>query len=450
VTFLVQLSSSGGSVPQGTVSCFDNLIRFVSSIDVHNGAASCSITFQSVGVHEITAVFKTDDVNKWASSAANVLTVTVTKGASTISLNSSQTPAPFGAGVAFTAGVTGGASGFHVTDGTVQFFDGGTLLGTAGLDASGTAAYTTSALAAGHHTIRGVYSGDATYDGNGKSISQEITAPPEPQSEPQALTQAPPASTETHPDPQPQSQTAPSSMTATTQPSAAGTVAVAPTGGGNAATTVDWSAATFGTAAAHVSATVAAPLKTTGVQFAAGSSVIQIDAVTDSGQPITALSDVLDIAIPHVGSDVVPMYQRGDNPWVVIPRLGGTTLPAGQPDGWYRDGSTLHILTRHLTRFGLAAALDVKWGTRRRVHLRWARRVVVFGAPSVDATATYTLRKGSKVFGTWKRTLPAGKGAPANLWLAGKNVGPGHYKLTIVVQAGPQRWTQVVAIRYLR
>ena len=48
------------------------------------------------------------------------------------------------------------------------------------------------------------------------------------------------------------------------------------------------------------------------------------------------------------------------------------------------------------------------------------------------------------------RMLPAGKGAPANLWLGGKNVVPGNYRLTIAIQAGPQRWTQVVAIRYLR
>jgi hypothetical protein len=143
------------------------------------------------------------------------------------------------------------------------------------------------------------------------------------------------------------------------------------------------------------------------------------------------------------------MYQRGSSPWVVIPRLAGTTLPAGQPDGWYLNGSTLHILTRHLTKFALAKALDVKWGTRRRVHLRWAQRLVVYGAPNVDSTATYTLRRGHTVFGTWKRTLPGGKGAPANLWLTGKKVVPGMYRLTIDIQAGPQHWTQVVAIRYL-
>jgi hypothetical protein len=270
------------------------------------------------------------------------------------------------------------------------------------------------------------------------------------------LTPSPPAKP-TAPQPTVLAAAPPTSATSTTQPLQAGSVTVTPastpTSSGApvapVALTVAWAPTTFGPAPAHVSASVDAPLKTDGVQFAAGSNVIQVAAVTDSGQTITALNDALDITIPNAPPDVAPMYQRGSSPWVVIPRLAGTTLPAGQPDGWYLSGSTLHILTRHLTKFALAKALDVKWGTRRRVHLRWAQRIIVYGAPNVDSTATYTLRRGHTVFGTWKRTLPGGKGAPANLWLTGKKVVPGMYRLTIDIQAGPQHWTQVVAIRYL-
>jgi hypothetical protein len=347
-TFLITVSSGNGSTPTGTVSCFDNFKRFVGSVALVNGAASCKLTFTYLGVHQMTAVYKTDDVNKWASSAGNVLNTNVTKGTSIVSIDSNLTPAPFGAGVTFTAEV-------------------------------------------------------------------------------------------------------PTSMSTTAAPNTAGTISVAPSGGASPATTVAWTPSTFGTAPAVVSASVEPPPhKPGGVQFAAGTAVIRIDAVTEAGQPITALNDALDIAIPDAPADIAPMYQRGNDPWVLIPRLPGTTLPTAQPDGWYMAGSTLHILTRHLTRFGLAKALSVGWGTRRRVHLNWAHRIVVFAAPSVDATATYTLRRGTKVYGTWTRTLPAGKGAPANLWLAGKNVVPGRYHLTIDVKAGPQRWTQVVAIRYLR
>jgi hypothetical protein len=269
-----------------------------------------------------------------------------------------------------------------------------------------------------------------------------------------AATLAPSTTTQTQTQSDPQqtsTTTAPlMSATATTDPSLSGSVTVASTTAAvNAPTTVAWAPTTFGSAPVHLSATVEAPVKAAGVEFAAGSAVIQIDAVTNSGQQITTLSDVLDIALPNAPAGVAPMYQRGSDPWVVIPRLGGKTLPAGQPDGWYLDGATLHILTRHLTKFGLAKALTVKWGTRRRVHLRWAHRIVVYGAPSVDAQATYTLRRGKTVYGRWTRTLPAGKGAPANLWLAGKHMKRGLYRLTIDVHAGPQHWVQVVAIRYL-
>jgi len=438
VTFLVGLQSADGKTPQGTISCFDNLHRFAASVAVDgNGEASCTTSFQTAGAHAVTAVFKTADVNKWASSAGNVTTVNVAKVTSVLTLASDLTPAPVGAGITFTSDVAA-APGAPAPAGSMEFRDGTTVLGSVDVS-SGEATFTTNTLDVGSHVITASYSGDAAYDaGNAPGVSQLVQAVADNGSAQQQQS-ATPASVPAGPQ---------TSASTNAESAQAGSLTVA--AGGSAPLTVAWAPGAFGAAPAHVSATVRTPVKTEGVQFAAGSAVLEIDAVTDSGQAITALNDALDITIPDAPADVAPMYQRGNNPWVIIPRLSGTTLPAGQPDGWYRHGSTIHILTRHLTKFGLATALDVKWGTRRHVHLRWAQRIVVYGAPSVDATATYTLRRGKKVYGTWKRTLPAGKGAPANLWLTAKNVGPGLYRLTIVIQAGPQRWTQVVAIRYLR
>ncbi|NUR76043.1 MAG: hypothetical protein HOQ28_07155 [Thermoleophilia bacterium] len=441
--FFITVASNSG-VPTGTVSCFDNFNRFIASVPLVSGSASCKLTFTSLGAHSITAVYKTDDVNKWASSAGNVLTVNVTKGTSIVSLQSSGTPAPYGAGVTFTA-VISGSAGTLSQSGSVQFYDGSTSLGSPVRLVSGRATLTTSALSAGRHAIRAEYDSDPSYDAAEATYSQVIDEPPAP---------AEPATSTTDPEPQhkakPKTET-PASASRTAPPRSAGSISVAPSSGAKPATTVAWPPSTFGGSPVVVSASLeAAPHKPGGVQFAAGLAVIEIDAVSDAGRPITTLNDALDIAIPDAPADVAPMYQRGKAPWVVIPRLAGTTLPAGQPDGWYRSGGTLHILTRHLTRFGLAKALTARWGTRRRVQLDWAHRIVVFAAPSIDATATYTLRRGNRVYGHWTRVLPAGKGAPANLWLDGKNVIPGTYHLTIDITAGPQRWTQVVAIRYLR
>uniref|UniRef100_UPI0005275494 Ig-like domain-containing protein n=1 Tax=Streptomyces novaecaesareae TaxID=68244 RepID=UPI0005275494 len=50
--------------------------------------------------------------------------------------------------------------------GTVSFFDGIVLVGTATLDAGGTATFTTSDLGVGIHALTAVYSGDSAFNGS--------------------------------------------------------------------------------------------------------------------------------------------------------------------------------------------------------------------------------------------------------------------------------------------
>jgi hypothetical protein len=50
-----------------------------------------------------------------------------------------------------------------VPTGTVQFYDGATLLGTGTLGPTGLAAFTISTLGRGKHTITAVYSGDIDF-----------------------------------------------------------------------------------------------------------------------------------------------------------------------------------------------------------------------------------------------------------------------------------------------
>ena len=65
-------------------------------------------------------------------------------------VSSSKNPSTFGDSVTFTATVTGTTG---TPTGTVTFLDGSTTLGTATLDPGGIAAFSTSALAVGSHTI---------------------------------------------------------------------------------------------------------------------------------------------------------------------------------------------------------------------------------------------------------------------------------------------------------
>src|SRR5262249_57407191 len=86
----------------------------------------------------------------------------VTRDATSISVSAASASPVYGQSETFTATVTtlGGAAP-TAADGTVSFYDGTTLLGTATLSGSpATATWTTTALALGPHTITARYSGD--------------------------------------------------------------------------------------------------------------------------------------------------------------------------------------------------------------------------------------------------------------------------------------------------
>ncbi len=93
------------------------------------------------------------------STATVNVTVTPRTATTTTTPTSTLNPSTYGQSVTFTATVTG--SGGTPT-GTLSFYDTGTLLGSSTLS-GGSAALTTSAVAAGTRSITAVYSGDATF-----------------------------------------------------------------------------------------------------------------------------------------------------------------------------------------------------------------------------------------------------------------------------------------------
>jgi len=85
-------------------------------------------------------------------------------------LASNTNPAKTGVPVTFTATVSPSAA-----TGTVQFFDGSTLLGTVALS-SGQASLTTSSLTAGKHSITAVYGGNANFASSTSAVlTQNVT-----------------------------------------------------------------------------------------------------------------------------------------------------------------------------------------------------------------------------------------------------------------------------------
>jgi|HubBroStandDraft_1064217.scaffolds.fasta_scaffold01400_9 hypothetical protein len=97
--------------------------------------------------------------------------------ATATSLTASATQATSGQAVTFTA-VVAPKSGSGVPTGTVAFSDGATQIGTASLNSSGSAAFDTSSLAIGSHSISAAYSGDANFAGStSAAVSITISAP---------------------------------------------------------------------------------------------------------------------------------------------------------------------------------------------------------------------------------------------------------------------------------
>jgi len=140
------------STATGTVQ-FLNGSTVLGTVTISGGSAALSISSLSAGAHSITAAYSSD-ANDAASTSA-ILSQTVNKAASSVTLTSSLNPSTFGQSVTLSAAVTPSTA-----TGSVQFLNGSTVLGTVTIS-GGSAALSISSLSAGAHSITAAYSGDA-------------------------------------------------------------------------------------------------------------------------------------------------------------------------------------------------------------------------------------------------------------------------------------------------
>src|SRR5207248_1402471 len=136
------------------------------------GSAVATFTTSSlaVGSHTITATYNSDA--NFNGSTSSSTTETVAAASTTTALGNTPTPSVFGQATTLTATVAPVAPGTGTPTGTVDFFDGETLLATATV-ISGQAVISTSAFAVGSHSITAVYSGDAGFNGATSAVSTE-------------------------------------------------------------------------------------------------------------------------------------------------------------------------------------------------------------------------------------------------------------------------------------
>ncbi len=172
----VAVVAPGAGTPTGTVTFTADGTPIGSpvAIDTSGNATSDPIASLVVGDHAISAVYSGDVPFAGSSDA---LTQTVNKAATTTNLDTSVSPSVFGQDVTFTATLAVVSPGAGTPTGSVDFFDGTTLLGAVPVTqaaGAGSAQLTTNGLSVGSHAISAVYSGDGSFTGSTGSTTQAV------------------------------------------------------------------------------------------------------------------------------------------------------------------------------------------------------------------------------------------------------------------------------------
>ena len=158
LTATVAVTAPGAGVPTGTVEFFAGTDS-LGTQPLTGGTASIEAAALAVGGHTITAVYSGDADFEGSGSAG--LAHEVTLAPTTVALAALSTVF-YGQTANLGVMVLANNPDAGVPTGTVEFFDGETSLGSAGLDANGIASLGADSLSIGSHTITATYSGDGS------------------------------------------------------------------------------------------------------------------------------------------------------------------------------------------------------------------------------------------------------------------------------------------------
>jgi hypothetical protein len=156
LTAQIQSPATGGAAFTGTVALEDGA-TLIATQPVNVGAAQFPLPLETAGIHSFTANYS-GDANY--SPGSGTLTLAVAKATPTISLMSVPSPITPGFPLTLSASVQSPAS---TPTGSVEFFDGATLLGSVSLDGAGGASFNIANLSASSHSFTAVYTGDSNF-----------------------------------------------------------------------------------------------------------------------------------------------------------------------------------------------------------------------------------------------------------------------------------------------
>jgi Bacterial Ig-like domain (group 3)/Putative Ig domain len=174
LTATVTSNNPGSGTPTGTVTFFDGNTPLGPGTLNSSGKATFVTSSLPLGSNSITVTYNSD--GNYQGSQSGTLNETISPAATKTVVSTSGSPSTFGQNVTFTATVTVKSPGSGAPFGTVEFKDGGTVIATRPLNASGQATYTTSTLAVGSHSITAVFEGDADFTtSTSGAVTQRVT-----------------------------------------------------------------------------------------------------------------------------------------------------------------------------------------------------------------------------------------------------------------------------------
>ena len=162
VTFTATVTPTPTGNPAGTVSFYNGNALLDTATVNSSGVATFTTSALGFGSNLISAVYSGNAT--FTTSTSPPLTEMITKTPTTTALTVSPNLAVAGQVVTFTATVAPIPAG--ATSGTISFYNGSTLLGTATVNSSGAATFTDSDLTSGTDTITAVYSGNPSFAGS--------------------------------------------------------------------------------------------------------------------------------------------------------------------------------------------------------------------------------------------------------------------------------------------
>jgi hypothetical protein len=171
VTYTATVISSDGGGATGMVT-FKDRNKTIGTVTLGHNQSSYTISYNTVGVHSITALYS-GDMNNSASMSSPLKEFAESHPVlSRTMITTSGSPSLKGSTVSFKAAITS-PYGPIPNGGTVTFYDDTNAIGSA-VTVGGYATFTTVVLSAKTHIIKAYYSGNATLKSSFGKVQQKV------------------------------------------------------------------------------------------------------------------------------------------------------------------------------------------------------------------------------------------------------------------------------------